>query len=264
MMIDTTIVPFVDRKHPTLPHKTMKAAKAMKTPPAKTCKTSSISVILKAVIKDFEETKPQNISVMSISREQNIQHRRLYDFFNVLTSLGACTVVERGRIAWEGLGKIEQTLMEMYAQIEVSSITEGQAEIFNAGTSPSLGTLALNFIGLFFFLGVDVLSMRKAAKIFYDNRSDIRSLERRLYLVLNYLEIINIISRTTKTSQYRLMLNRERIVQYALYVRQNELSRKMVFSVETLLNRVEPVYMNSLYIKRQEEFQKIISEIVTN
>ncbi|OHT08732.1 hypothetical protein TRFO_04830 [Tritrichomonas foetus] len=221
----------------------------------KTQQPLGISYVFRSVVKEYELRKPQNISIMNIAREHDVQHRRVYDFFNMLTSLGVCRVIERGRLAWVGLHEIENTLMKTYAHMEMTSLCECQASLFNAGTSPSLGTLALNFIGLYFFLGVEILSMRQAAKIFYDHQSDIKSLERRLYLVLNFLEVINVVAHTSKTSQYRLVINRERIVQYGLLARKNACQKLMVISVESLLNRVDSIYLSGIYIARQEEFQ---------
>ncbi|OHS93026.1 hypothetical protein TRFO_40649 [Tritrichomonas foetus] len=227
-------------------------------PSSSSSASSSTSNVFRQLIYESEKYKPRNITIMAIAREYNIQHRRVYDFYNLLTALGVCKIMQKGQLSWVGLSAIEPTLMQAYASVEADSANKKDIkEVFNVGSSPSLGSLAINFIKMYFYLNVDTISMRKVSKIFHDGKADMKSLERRLYLVLNFLEIIGIVSHASKTGVYKLNIDRECIISYAWAMRKNATEATLDLSLECLLNRFDSTYLNTLYGVRQAVFDSI-------
>jgi hypothetical protein len=219
-----------------------------------------IAETFKRVVRDFEERPPQTFSVMDVAKDYSIPHRRAYDFFNLLNSFGICCAVERGSLRWVGLSELDQTLKEIYAQMEVMAFSQTMTRLFNAGPSPTLGLLGSRFICLFLYLGVDVLSMRQAAKLFHNGKPDIKSLERRIYLVLNFLEALGAVAHTSRTSEYHLIIERKDVVDYAMKRRKQFSDQKVAGSVERLLNRYDNTFLTQLYRSRAAEFSGVVCE----
>jgi hypothetical protein len=130
--------------------------------------------------------------------------------------------------------------------------------IFAVGRSPTLGFLASRFLFLYLHLSVDILSIRDAIRVFRDGSGDRKSLERRLYLVLNFLDRIGVVSHTDKTSEYRLMLNRADIVRQALAKRIEPVQYPFDASLAPLLNRPARWKMDEIYRRREAEFCALV------
>jgi hypothetical protein len=194
---------------------------------------------------------------MDVSRETGVPHRRVYDFFNLLGALGVCEVIHRGRIAWVGLTQMKIFLRNAYAQLEVASLTHGLEELFRVGPSPTLGLLATRFFCMFLYLGVDILSIKHVAVVFCGHQSDFRSIERRLYLVLAFLDVLGVISRTGKTSEYALATDCTEIIEYAMEKRRSNSAKGHGSSLEALMNRKGPSQCKDLYRQRLSRFTAI-------
>jgi hypothetical protein len=218
-----------------------------------------ITEVFRSMVTEFEATHPHGFSVMRIAKEYGIPHRRVYDFFNMLCSLGACSVIERSRLRWCGLEQIPHVLKEVYAELELSNVDESIQKTFSVGKSPTLGLLARKFICLYLYFGFDNISMRDAMRIFRDRRADVKSLERRLYLVLSFLEVIGVIMHTGKTSEYRLMIDRTAIVDQPAARKSQNTTNTFDMSLEALLNRPPPAALRERYQKRELAFAASIT-----
>jgi hypothetical protein len=212
------------------------------------------------VVQEFESVFPSPFSVMEVSRRHKIPHRRAYDFFNLLQSLGVCSPTERSRLQWIGLQQIPRALAEAYNKFEISSGDSPLRVIFAVGRSPTLGFLASRFLFLYLHLSVDILSIRDAIRVFRDGSADRKSLERRLYLVLSFLDRIGVVSHTDRTSEYRLMLDRADIMRQALARRMEQSQSTSDMWLEPLLNRPIRWKMEQIYRQREAEFFAAVHE----
>lgn len=213
----------------------------------------SLKSVFRMIVEDFERRNPRDISIVKITKNKNIQHRRVYDFFNMLTSLNVCSYINKGKLTWNGVSSLSQSILDAYSQIEIDSIDYSISTIFCAGPSPSLGTIALKFLSLYLFFGVETFFFKNATLLLHYPGSDIKSLERRIYLVLNFLEVLGTVSHTSKTSEYRLNINVDSIVESAINARVEVIKKRNTLSVENLLNRLDKSYTESLRIHRREE-----------
>lgn len=214
----------------------------------------SLISVFRNIVHDFEDRTPNDISIMKVAKNNCIQHRRVYDFFNMLTSLNICQYLIKGKLTWVGLSSLNITLKEAYAKIETESVDIPMNVLFCVGASPSLGTLAIKFLCLYIFLGVDALFLKNVSMLFHDPRSDIKSLERRIYLVLNFLEVLGTVSHTSKAGEYKLNLNVDSIVENAMESKKKFLQQRNDLSLENLLNRLDSHYIDNLHINRRDEF----------
>lgn len=228
---------------------------ALPCPPKKNRKSShSLISIFQSIVHDFENRSPNDISIMKVAKNNKVQHRRVYDFFNMLTSLNICQYIVKGKLTWVGVSSLNITLQDAYAKIEIDSIDIPMKVLFCVGPSPSLGTLAIKFLCLYMYLGVDSLFLKNVSMIFHDPRSDIKSLERRIYLILNFLEVLGTVSHSSKSGEYKLNLNVESIVENAMYLKKKMLQKREAPTIENLLNRLDNHYIENLHVCRREEF----------
>lgn len=216
----------------------------------------NLSYVFKKLVRDFEQNPPHDINVMKTSKKYQIQHRRVYDFFNFLTYFNICKSVERKKLSWNGLDKFVTNIALFYSEVEVMSLTMPLSEIFNLGPSPSLGAIANRLVCLFLFMDTDILVFKKAALLFNGFSPDVKSLERRMYLVISFLEIIGVVEKSSKKSEFTLLLDRQPIISEAMKSRAAA-QQPSPFSVESILSKYSKAYYNELFSGRRKEFSTI-------
>lgn len=220
----------------------------------------AVSEIFAEIIEKYDKTKPQNINVMDVSEKFRVQHRRVYDMFNMLTSLNICRMVERGHIQWLGVDRIYKTIANRYKEIEILSLTKSSKEIFSLPQSPSLGSLATHFIALYPYLGVKKLNLNDVALIFHDESINIKTLERRMYFVLALLDILGLVSHHKRDGMYVLAISEDVIIKDAFVSKKNKAEKCYPYMVEATLAVLGPSYFSSLHERRRYEFRKYFHE----
>jgi hypothetical protein len=194
----------------------------------------TISKVFRNLIDRFEERRGHSISVMSIAADYELQHRRVYEFFNLRASLGVCSRIERGQLDWNGLAEVPQTLETAYAEIEIASLDKTIDAVFKLDKSPSLTRV-----------------------LFHDRQSDIKTLQRRIYLVLHFLEVIGTVEHAKSVSEYRLMLEPTAIVENALKKRKEACNESDTQFIDVLLNHYGPEFLIQLRDARRDAFTRL-------
>ena len=194
---------------------------------------------------------------MNVARKYNLQHRRVYDLFNLLTSLHVCKNVERGKISWVSLNEVTKTISYEYTKIETDSLTKSINQSFDLSSSPSLGQIALKFLSLYIYLDVRSLPLKNVLALFHNARGDIKSLERRVYLVLGMLEIMGILTHTKRTGDYTLTFDYQSIRERALKKKFALAVQNFPQSLEAQLNKCDESYINALNNDRRTKFTNL-------
>lgn len=216
----------------------------------------TVTSTFRSMVMFFETNKSHKLTVTSVSHQFNIQSRRVYDFFNVLTSLHVCCNQGKGIITWEGLSNMESAIVTHYAKLEIDSLVKPMTKVFSLGSSPSLGSIAMNILGLYFYLGVGALRIHDMSILLSERGSDIKSLERRMYLILSLLEALDVVTHSKSTSEYVLTLNINIITNNGLSIKKNYCLTNNISSVELLVSRIDSAYKRSLFMNRRLEFYK--------
>lgn len=227
--------------------------KTIKRPP-----NSSLS-IFRRMVNDFERDKSAYLNIADVSTQFNIQNRRVYDFFNVLSALNICKGYGRGWIVWKGIKYANPSIVDHYYKIEVASLNQPMSTLFDLGESPSLGCIASNILSLFVFLKVKYLNIHEISAILKGPRSDHRSLERRLYLVLSLLESLNMFTHLKRSSEYWIQLDTNKIADEGLALKKMYCIKNKIMTYDVFLSRLDESYKNSLFLTRQKEFNKLIT-----
>ncbi|OHS97314.1 hypothetical protein TRFO_36509 [Tritrichomonas foetus] len=246
----------------------MNAAQPLITPGRKTKGRNNIPIkstdVFKSIVANLEQHKLTTFSVLHIAQSNMVQHRRVYDFFNLMTSLGVCKVASKGNLEWIGIDKAETSISDFYDELEVHALSSNFSLTFNLVSSPSLGNLAYHVIGLFLYLNMETLSLKQISRVFHDGKSDIRSLERRLYLVLSFLEVINLIKRSVQVGHYTLHVNREFMIKKAWEKRKEAIKISNLVSIESLLSHSDKALIHDAYKYRQRCFFEVMYKYFLN
>lgn len=220
---------------------------------------NSILTVLKTLVTEYEITQPSNISIASITNKYQVQHRRVYDLFNLYSRLGIAKPIARGRFKWIGIQSVQEVLMQEYAEIEIASLTTNIQDIFMLTGSPTLGHIAVLFLNFFIFLGSPTLNLRQVATLFHHSLSDIKSLERRMYLMLSFLELAGIVKHSDRSSEYILTLSTTEIVENAFKEKEKAAMSMGPICLEAML-KFDANYQEKLYRKRYFEYQRLITQ----
>lgn len=197
---------------------------------------------------------------MEIARRYGVQHRRIYDFFNLLTHFGVCRNLGKGRMSWLGSDRMDKYIHESFIAVEKESIGKSIDEIFPLEESPSLGTIATHILKLFMYLGTDTLNLRGMVSLFSQGENDTKSLERRVYLVLNMLEILKIISHGNRIGEYTLKYDFESQTSSVFQEKLKEVRTQDVFSLTSMLNTFSEEQIKQIRRKRREAYHALIGQ----
>jgi hypothetical protein len=213
-----------------------------------------IADVFRALVDRFEQRQEHSISAMAIAAEYHLSHRRVYEFFSLLSSLGVCSYIDRSQLTWNGLAQVPAAIEAAYTELEVAFRDAPIDAAFKLDESPNLGTIALRIVSVYLYVGAESLSMRRIALLLHDGLANLKSLQRRMYLVLNFMEVIGIVHRTKTVGEYRLFLNRTAIVATAMKKRQEACDGSGPLILETLLSRHGPEFLEPLHAKRFAAF----------
>jgi hypothetical protein len=101
--------------------------------------------------------------------------------------------------------------------------------------------------------------MKRAALLFHGDTIGLKSLERRMYVVLSFLQVTGIVEHATSVSQYRLLLDRESIVETAMKARKRcDDSHPEI--IDTLLSRYDRQFLATLRADRLDNFTRLTND----
>ena len=150
-------------------------------------------------------------------------------------------------------------LQREYESIESRFSSTSIKTLFELGPSPSLGKICSKLLCLYLFLDVGTLQMKKVIKFLHYPRSDIKSLERRVYLVLSFLEVLDFIKKGHCRGEYILTMDTKWISQTGLDTRMKNNSL-VPSSLESLMHTFSPTYYRTVQGSRRAEFESCSSK----
>ena len=207
------------------------------------------------MIAHFEESNSTNLTVLDVSKKFRVQSRRVYDFFNVFSTLGVCTTQNKGSLSWINLNNAYKTIRLKYLQLEYEAQSKSMTELFTIKQSEGLGSIGLSFLLLYFYLNTKVLNIHNVSALFMPFTADRKSLERRLYLVLSIYDLVGFVRHTHRTGDYTILIDMDPIIQEGL---QNIQSKcKQPCSILALLSKINDTYMDTLFRTRMNQFMML-------
>jgi hypothetical protein len=161
-------------------------------------------LVLRDVVRDLELHGPRLVTVEELSRSYGIKRRSLFDVISICAVFGICHRPQNNSIEWLGLGKSADALGRLREQAVAESDGCDLLCLFDCSAEPSLPRIAQAVIRLFFCLAVRHLDLRKVAKLFGQGKTKYKTMLRKLYTVVQGLELAGIVTRTSVVSEIKL------------------------------------------------------------
>ena len=213
-------------------------------------KKMDFSEFIDKLIKKYNGKENSIIHINSLSLENTIEKRRLYDLLNVMVALGICVKSGSHNYIWKSMDNIKDAFSTISYDIESRSIYESANEIFALPDSPSIGLITTKFLGIFLYLNIKTLNIRDAALFLASDNDHFKPVLRRLYLVAYLLERVRVFKRSSKIGEYQLDIDVDSICIKTL----EKLARAEEFppdSIEYQLNRFDANYLNMIHAARR-------------
>jgi hypothetical protein len=162
-------------------------------------------VILKEIVKKLELGDRRSVTVEELAQSHGIKRRGLYDFLSICSALGVCRrSVNNNVVEWLGLQQADWIIASLRNQASSDRHFDDLFPLFDCSDDPSLHRITEAVLRLFFSLGIQLLDLRKVAKLFAQGKTKYKTMLRKLYTVVCGLELAAIVSRTDKVSEIRL------------------------------------------------------------
>jgi hypothetical protein len=166
--------------------------------------TSNQALAIRGLVYALENQHPPPISIEGLATQFGIRPRGLFDFVNICSVFGICRRDPNARLEWCGLQCAASAIDQFRYEVEMAGDSPELIELFDYSLNPSLQRIAHALIKLFFYLNVKSLDIRKVGKIFAHQKTNNKTMLRKLYMVVEALEIVQIVRRTAVVSEIRL------------------------------------------------------------
>lgn len=210
--------------------------------------------IVRQLLDQFNREKPDAIHVIRLSKQIQIEKRRLYDLFNILTALKVCNRMDNAGhgFRWNTLDVIPDAIKDIFIETEMQIMEKGFKSLFPLGASPSLGSLTKALLSVFFYTGLTKVNVKLMAILFAEKSIRFKQMLRRLYLVAFFLEQLDIMKRTAAIGEYEILFD---LKQYTIdaYEKMKKMNTFPYTSIENYLSKIDTAYIQSTQQVRQKE-----------
>jgi hypothetical protein len=207
--------------------------------------TVNEALILKRILDNLELNRRVLIVMNDLAMSFGIKRRGIYDFISVCCNFGFCCRYFGHSLEWFGIESACPYFESLREQVQKEDSGRDIRHVFDCSLGPSLQTIATAFIRLYFYLQVKFLDLRKAGRLFAHGQVKYKTILRKLYTVVNALEIVGILRRTNVGSVIQLNCPLK------------ALARDRTFSLKLMLNTQEELEAEIRFENRRREFEQI-------
>lgn len=202
------------------------------------------------LIQDLQHER-SHISIDQLVRRKNYDKRRLYDLFNVLTTVGICAKLEPKHFAWLGDDSVHDTCRAMAVDLELKCVVDkDDISVLRVDDNSHLSVIVTKFIQSFFYFGKDIVDVQDISLCMARSPGRSKLILRRLYLISQILEEVGVMQHTLARGKYKLCMDVLGIVKQAF--RQLLSGNKLpIESVLAKMNDVDDDYLRRLHAERQ-------------
>ncbi|KAH0791367.1 hypothetical protein GPJ56_004722 [Histomonas meleagridis] len=215
-------------------------------------KKNGFSEFIINFLKQYENKIDFIIQINQLSIDSGVEKRRLYDLLNVLVACGICIKAGPHAYQWKGLSTLSNLLPSISRDIEIKALTEDLDKLFYLPESPAIGTLAINFLGIFVYFGTQSLNIRDIAVFLSPDEEKSKPILRRLYLVAFLLERIGILKHSTKVGECLINADLKELTKSTLTALSVE-GRFPPDCIKYQLNRFDDLYVTRLQAERKSQ-----------
>ena len=203
------------------------------------------------VIRQFELSPNIAVRFADIA---DCDKRRQSDLYNILNACEVFNHISDKLITWRGFGATTAALVRLGVHNERASHNQPMLSLFAVGQSPSLNSLVKTFLSFYVFLGVDSINIQEVSVAMAENPDQAKKILRRLYLIVFVLEQAGLLEHGYEHSNYILKQPLDIIIT-AVFQESLRLRMFPEGSVESLLKKLDRVYITTLHQRRREYYQ---------
>ena len=183
----------------------LSAKRELAQPPrAKVQKTSVTETAnLKPAVEAVIRTSGTKFCINDICQRFSLKRRVFFDFLWIVNSLGICTRVSNEEYVSNGI-EVSESFWKMAREYSAADQRPLSA-VFDCRSDGSLTHVTRQFVLLFFYLDVDLLDLRKVARLFVHGNEKLKTMMRKLYSISVALEAVNVVTRTMKPAEVKLI-----------------------------------------------------------
>jgi hypothetical protein len=160
--------------------------------------------VLRSVIQMLEQSPGSLHSLDDLANVFSARRRVLYDFVSVCAVFDICRRVSNTTMEWYGLARAHGVIDQFRTQIAIEGDSPDILTQFHYSIDPSLQRIAVGIVKLFFYLNLKFLDLRKVGRFFGHGQTKMKTMLRKLYIVVGILEVAGIVIRTAVSSEIQL------------------------------------------------------------
>ena len=204
--------------------------------------TITETINMKDCVDELEKCVGMRLKLNYFCKKFDIKRRVMFDFLSVMDTLNICTRFSNEEFTWNGV-RLDKTFISNLKK-SVKADNRDIRNVFQCSDKLGLSAVCYNLIALFLYLNVNVLDLRKVAKLLAPHGPSYRTMLRKLYTISSSLEKVNFISRNGKPAE---------IILSDIFFK----SPLDTTQISSLLNNTSND--EETYIKRREEYEKATS-----
>jgi hypothetical protein len=158
-----------------------------------------------ALIQFLDLHSHQPLAVNALASRFDVTTRRLYDFINVISAIGACRKSGLDQVIWLGKNQIPSFLQNVCQSRDIDNSQRTLCDLFPVSSCIGISNLTISFLLMFRALRTDHLDLRFVAHLFSRDTRRYKSTLCKLYQISYILGAAGISNRTSQACDVVLL-----------------------------------------------------------
>lgn len=158
-----------------------------------------------AIITELENSKYKSFQIGQICEKFSIKRRVFYDFVSIILVFGICDKKSTEVYEWRSLNISKDLIDKFRAEIDEESKSKCMETLFDCSSDSSLQNITKKLIQLLIYLGMTVIDLKAAGKLFSQGKVNFKTMLRKLYTICSCFELLGVTVRTKKTGEMKLV-----------------------------------------------------------
>ena len=202
---------------------------------------------LRILVSKLETLIGKEFNYLSLCSQFSVKRRVLYDFIQIVEPLAIIDRKNNNLFVWNGISNFQTVIPTLLSNLQNETLSHSFVNIFSCSNDSSLVHITILLLKLFCYLNTKTLDLRSVAFLFTQGPTKFKTLIRKLYTVSTSLEVVGILSKTSKVSEVKLL------VPELLIRNQNQ-----NIGVQALINTTEELQQFEMFEQRRKEFNEYV------
>jgi hypothetical protein len=215
---------------------------------------------ISALVQELDGHMNQPLAVNALSTRFSIKVRRLFDFINVLGSIGCCRKSGLDHVVWLGRGQIPAFVQELRRTRDIDNPDRTLSDLFPVSGCVGISNLTVAFILMFHALRTNHIDLRFIGNLFSRQTQRYKSTLCKLYQINYVLCAAGISERTAQVCEVVLL---DSYIDFQVVPAEKPEDSGPV-QINSLLNRRRPrPEFEFIYRRRKEIYDLFIKSVAS-